>query len=76
MEKIYTFDINPENYQPSGQCDFSKIYYSDNAILTYTNVNTLEKEKHIVKKNEIINNDGIKVFAYIFPTPFVKKDNI
>lgn len=74
--KIYTFDINPLDYQPSGYCDFSKICTPKRATITYTNLFTYEKECHTIKRTEILNDNGIKEFIYIFPHPFIKKDSI
>lgn len=73
MEEKYTFDINPINCQPSGHCNFEKIYNPKTAIITWTNLNTLEKETHIIKRKTITKNDTDK-FIYILPSPFAKKD--
>ncbi len=69
----YTFNMKPEDYQPSGCCDFSKIYNSKEAILIYTDLNSKKKEHHVVKRTEIINENGIKEFIYIFPAHFIEK---
>ncbi len=67
--KPYSFDIDPNNYQPSGRCDFSKIYNPKSVVLTYTDHNG-NTEKHIIERTEIINKKGNKKFTYIFPAPF------
>jgi hypothetical protein len=69
----YSFHISPENYQPSGCIDFSKIFTPKNAILTYTNLNTGEQEEHNITRTEITDENNIKKFIYIYPVPFVKK---
>ncbi len=71
MEK-YTFHLNPQKHQPSGFADFSKIFTPENAILTYKNLNSGEQEEHNITRTEIIDENGIKRFIYIFPIPFVK----
>jgi hypothetical protein len=61
------------NHQPSGCCDFSKIYNPKKAIITYTNLDTKEQEYHTIKRTEIVDDTGIKIFTYILPLPFNKK---
>ena len=74
--KTYTFDIKPEDHQPVGCCDFSKIYSPKKQIITYTNLDTKETECQIIKRKEIVDDNGIKKFIYILPSPFIKKDSI
>jgi hypothetical protein len=66
------FNLRPENFQPSGIADFSKIYNPNpkNPIVTYTCVNTGEKEKHYVETTELITKEGDKKLIYNLPPPF------
>lgn len=63
-DEKYTFDINPLDFQPSGHCNFEKIYNPETAIIIYTNLNTMEKEYHTVKRITI-NENGTDKFIYI-----------
>ncbi len=69
----YIFNLRPENFQPSGIADFSKIYNPNpkNPILTYTCLSTRKTEKHCVEITKLITKDGDKKIIYIFPPPFV-----
>jgi hypothetical protein len=69
----YSFNIRPENYQPSGCADFSKIVTPEHAIVTYTNLTTRETENNNITRTEITDENGINKFIYILPPPFVKK---
>ncbi len=71
----YSFNIRPEDYQPSGCADFSKIYMPGDAILTYTNLNTGEKEVINIPKSEITDENGITNYIYILPPFFDKNKN-
>lgn len=67
----YIFNKKPEDHQPSGHCDFSKIYTPNTLIITYTNLNTRETECHTIERTEIIDDNGIKKMAYYFPNPVI-----
>lgn len=41
----YKFNLRPENFQPNGIADFSKIYNPKDPIITYTDLNTGKKEQ-------------------------------
>lgn len=69
----YSFNIRPEDYQPSGCADFSKIYTPKDAIVTYTNLNTGEKEVHNITRTEIKDKNGNTKYTYILPPFFDKK---
>jgi hypothetical protein len=43
---LYSFALNPEEHQPSGTCNFSRI---DNTILSFNNINVATAEAGIVK---------------------------
>jgi hypothetical protein len=68
----YSFNIKPENYQPSNCADFSKIDTPINATLTYTDLNTRKQEVHNITRTEITDENGTNKFIYILPPPFVK----
>ncbi len=71
------FNIRPENHQPKGVCDFSKLYNPKNITVYYTNLDTSEKEQHNVERTEHIDNNGKILFIYKIPEPFVKnKSNL
>lgn len=73
----YTFNLSPENYQPSGCADFSKINTPKNATVTFTNVNTnvntKEKEDIDITITEITDENGIKKIIYNIPPPSFNK---
>jgi len=71
----YTFDLNPTIHQPTGCCDFSKIYNPKTAIVTYKNLDTNKTECHNVKRTEIVDNNDIKIYIY-FTRSFYKKDGV
>ena len=50
----YTFPLNPFDFQPTGHCDFSKMY-PKSATLTYTDVNG----NKIIEHYTVVNNDLI-----------------
>ncbi len=68
---VYDFSIKPENYQPSGYADFSKIYdLTEQTTFTYKYLDT--EGKQVVKvlntiKKEITDENGFKKFIYIWP---------
>jgi hypothetical protein len=68
----YSFNIKPENYQPSNYADFSKIETPINTTLTYTDLTTRKHEVHNITRTEITDENGTKKFIYILPPPFVK----
>lgn len=70
----FSFNMKPENFQPSECADFSKIFTPKNATLTYTDVNTRVQEDHNITRTEITNENGTKKFIYIIPPSFVKKN--
>lgn len=69
----YNFNLSPLNHQPSGFVDVSKLTAPKNGILTYTNLNTREKEVIRLTRTNITDKNGIKKFTYILPSHFVKK---
>jgi hypothetical protein len=69
---MYKFNLNIEDHQPSGCADFSKINVPTSGTLTYTNLDTKEKEYHIIEKTEIVNDEGKPKYVYVFPPPFKK----
>ena len=66
MEEYSFTTVRPEDYQPSGCADFSKIYTPKEAILTYTNINTGEKEVYTITRTEITDKNGIIKYIYIY----------
>lgn len=71
----YKFSLRPENYQPRGFADFSKIYNQKDPIVTYTNLNTRKTSQHNVETKEIIDKDGNKKITYILPQPSISFEN-
>lgn len=65
----YTFDLRPENHQPSGRADFSKIYNPNNVVVTYENLDTEETIKYVVSTTEVTNEKGDKIANYVLPPP-------
>lgn len=54
----YTFGTDPRTHQPTGYCDFSKIYNPNTAIMTCTNMDTRKTEQYVVTRTEHAN--GVK----------------
>jgi predicted acylesterase/phospholipase RssA len=63
--------VKPENYQPSGYADFSKINTPKNMTVTYTNLDTKTQEVHTITRTELTDENGIDKFIYTLPLPFV-----
>lgn len=73
MEK-YSFYMKPENYQPSGCADFSKINTPKNVTVSYTDLTTKKQEDHNVIRTQITDENGIEKCIYVLPPPsFVEK---
>jgi len=67
MKQEYLFNCNPLTYQPSGQCDFSKIYNPKTAFLMITNMVTFEKQEYVlVRKDVNIKKGTHKGTKYIY----------
>lgn len=69
----YTFNMTPGHFQPSGCADFSKIFTPKKAIVTYTDLNTREKEVVNITRTEITDENGVNKFIYTLPPPCCKK---
>ncbi len=62
--------ISPEDFQPSGYCDFSKIYNPQYANFKSTCMTQL------IEKTAIVENNCIKEFTYIIPNNYQAETEI
>ena len=66
----YTFQLHPVNHQPSGICDFNKIYNPTDMRATFTYIITGETVHKPVDRTEVIGENGVKTIVYKLPPPY------
>lgn len=64
-KETHIFNLHPLYHQPTGHCDFSKIYDLKNIILICNDINTGKKEQHFIERTDVVNNNCIKSLTYI-----------